>query len=74
MAENYYSSNTFLHKSELEELTGYKMPARQIAWLKRQGIRHWINATSRPIVPRSQFESKQAASDHTSGFELGRVR
>jgi hypothetical protein len=74
MAENYYSSNMFLHKGELEELTGYRMPARQIAWLKGQGIRHWTNATSRPVVPRSQFESKEVANDHTMGFDLGKVR
>ncbi len=74
MAANYYSSNTFLRKGELEELTGYKMPARQIAWLRGQGIRHWINATSRPVVPRSQFDSQESANNPTLDFELGKVR
>ena len=73
MAQNY-SSNMFLRKGELEELTGYKMPACQIKWLKVQGIRHWISAISRPVVPRAQFEGQESANDHTLDFELGKVR
>jgi Domain of unknown function (DUF4224) len=60
MAENYCSSNMFLHKSELEELTGYRMPARQIAWLKGQGIRHWTNATSGRWSPARSSNRKKS--------------
>lgn len=35
----------FLSRDEIELLTGYKMPSKQIAWLTRNGVRHWVAAT-----------------------------
>jgi hypothetical protein len=46
-----------LSPDELEELTGYKIPACQIRWLKDRG---WVFEVSRkrPKVSRVYFEQK----------------
>jgi hypothetical protein len=46
-----------LTPDELEELTGYKIPACQIRWLKDRG---WVFEVSRkrPKVSRAYFEQK----------------
>ena len=36
--------------SQIEELTGYRKPSKQIEWLKRNGIPHIVNAAGRPVV------------------------
>lgn len=62
----------FLTADELRELTGYKVAAAQIRWLTRNGVRHWIAATGRPVVPRSAIDgSAKQAND--GGFQLGKV-
>lgn len=50
------SGALFLRREEVEELTGYRMPSRQIRWLRKQGIPHWIAADGRPRVPRAAIE------------------
>ena len=30
----------FLTRDQIEQLTGYKMPRKQVAWLTRNGVRH----------------------------------
>lgn len=37
--------------AEVELLTGYRMPSKQIAFLKRNGIPFLINAAGKPVVP-----------------------
>ena len=39
-----------LSEAEVIRLTGYKMPAKQIAFLKAKGIPFIINAKGRPVV------------------------
>jgi len=50
------SGALFLRREEVEELTGYRMPSRQIRWLREQGIPHWVAADGRPRVPRAAIE------------------
>lgn len=61
----------FLTSGELQELTGYKRSGQQIAWLKANGVPHWINAAGRPVV-RADF----GKSVHTAETipALGEVR
>ena len=40
-----------LSKEDVIELTGYQRAAYQAQWLANQGIRHFINAQGRVIVP-----------------------
>jgi hypothetical protein len=53
----------FLTAAELAELTGYKLPGKQRAWLARNGIAHWVNAAGRPVVPRAAIEGRPAAAN-----------
>ncbi len=62
----------FLSREEVAELTGYVMPSAQARWLARQGLRHWIARTGRPVVPRSAIDGT-ATQDNDGGFQLGKV-
>lgn len=44
--------NAFLTPEEVELLTGYRKPSKQIAWLIRHGTPHYVNAQGRPAVLR----------------------
>lgn len=46
-------SAVFLTSEQLLQLTGYRQPAAQIRWLRRQGITHWVRADGHPSVPES---------------------
>jgi hypothetical protein len=43
-----------------EHLTGYRVPARQIGWLTRNGIPHFVNGAGRPVVTRASVEERAA--------------
>ena len=49
--------NLVLTRDELIELTGYKQPKRQVAWLRQQGISLYVAANGRPKVLRSTLEN-----------------
>ena len=49
-------SPLFLNADELETLTGFKTPARQVAWLQTKGWRFEINGNRRAIVARKYAE------------------
>lgn len=59
----------FLTAEQLRELTGYVKPSKQIEWLTRNGIRHFVNAYGRPVVPAGLVDSKPVQQ-----FALGPVR
>lgn len=46
----------FLDAVELETLTGFKTPARQVQWLRGKGWRFEVNGNRRPIVARKYAE------------------
>lgn len=62
----------FLTPDDLRILTGYRIPAYQIRWLTRNGIRHWVNRAGRPVVPRAAIDGGRQ-SDNDGGFRLGTV-
>lgn len=45
-----------LTSKEIVELTGYKRPSKQIGWLKRHAIPHFVNAAGRPVVTAKAIE------------------
>ena len=47
----------FLNANEIADLTGYKQPKRQVAWLRQQGISLYVAANGRPKVLRSTLEN-----------------
>ncbi len=46
----------FATKEDIQTLTGYKYPARQIQWLKAEGFKFKVAADGRPIVLISEIE------------------
>lgn len=40
----------WLTDQELYDLTKYRLPSKQIKWLKRHGVRHFIAADGHPRV------------------------
>ena len=53
----------FLTREQLYELTGYKLPSKQIRELRRLGVRHYVNALGRPVVPESAVDSERGTND-----------
>jgi hypothetical protein len=49
-------NSAFLDDGDLERLTGYVRPSRQIEWLKANGIPFTVNARGRPAVRRDLAE------------------
>ena len=48
----------FLSANEIADLTGYKQPSKQIAWLRQYGIRVFVSRVGHPRILRSDLESK----------------
>ena len=48
----------FLNDADIEQLTGRKRPADQLAWLRARGYRHDVNGQGRPVVARAEVEAK----------------
>lgn len=53
------SETLFLSADELAALTGLVQPAAQIRWLSRNGLRHFVRADGRPVVPRKALEDSE---------------
>jgi len=62
---------TFLTDDELVQLTGLRQGAAQIRWLRRNAIRHTVNAGGRPVVTVSALEPRsQQQHDVEPRFDL----
>jgi hypothetical protein len=46
----------FLASGEIEELTGYKLPAHQTKWLRMKGWRFELNGNRKPVIARKYAE------------------
>jgi hypothetical protein len=58
----------FLTDDDLRQLTGYKKPCKQIEWLRKRGIPHFINARRKPVV------SKDLSANTVAKPKLGNVK
>lgn len=47
--------NTLLTHSEIIELTGYRMPSKQVKWLRLQGFIFRVAADGYPRIDRSHY-------------------
>lgn len=52
-----------LSRAEVRELTGTPILARQVAFLRTNGIRHYLDAHGRPTVLRSAVEGSPAPAE-----------
>lgn len=57
----------FLSRQELEEMTGYKISAKQQQWLRKEGINFAVAKSGKPKVMRSAVYDKFGASNE--GYE-----
>ncbi len=58
-------SNLFLTANDLHELTGYRKPCKQIAWLRAQGFMFRVAADGPPRVDRNHYLKVMGA--HSEG-------
>lgn len=54
-AEKMSTPDTFLSDKEIAYLTGFKQAKRQIGWLQKHNIKHFVAGNS-PRVPRGVIE------------------
>lgn len=59
----------FLTPAQLVELTGYVKPSKQIEWLRRNGVPHFVNAAGRAVVKADMLHKTPV-----SAYALGPVR
>lgn len=48
--------SAFLSQEDVAILTGRKIKSRQVEQLRNMGIAFYVNASGRPVVPRSSIE------------------
>lgn len=51
-----------LTRDELAELTRSKLKAGQVAFLRKNGIRHYVDAHGWPVVTRAAVEGQEDAA------------
>lgn len=56
----------FLDAVQLRELTGYVKPSKQIEWLRKNAIPHFVNAAGRPVVQAALMD-KVPVTAHALG-------
>lgn len=56
--------SAFLEPADIVTLTGYVKPSKQIEWLTRNRVPHYVNRFGRPVVQR---DLKQQVSRPTLG-------
>ena len=59
-------SSAFLDDADLELLTGYVRSAKQMEWLRVNGIPFTVNARGRPVVRRDMLD-KTAVTEPETG-------
>lgn len=52
--------STFLSSTDLCELTGRKVKAKQIEALRKMGLPFWVNAVGKPVVTLAAVEGRKA--------------
>ena len=62
-----------LQNAEVEELTGFKTPSRQIQWLHAHGWVYETDRKNRPRVSRFYFDTRMSGQISTSKRETPRM-
>lgn len=48
----------FLTPDDLQLLTGYRKAAKQVQWLVRNAIPHFVNRQGKPVVPKDLMNAR----------------
>jgi hypothetical protein len=67
---NRVSSLLIIEKEEIQSLTGYKRPSKQIEWLRQWGIPHFVAGDGHPRVLRSALEPQRREHQRAEGPRL----
>ena len=59
----------FLTPDQVQQLTGYRKAAKQVEWLIRNAIPHYVNRQGRPVVPADLLNARTVTVP-----KLGEVR
>jgi hypothetical protein len=62
--------SAFLSPDDVVKLTGYLRPSDQSRWLKKRGLRHWLNARKEVVVPRAEIEGKISSRKSHQGPDI----
>lgn len=54
----------FLTSEEIIQLTGYRRPKKQIAWLEKHKVDYYVRADGYPSVPRDGLKPKLTPPQH----------
>ncbi len=63
----------YLPQSELADFTGYQRPGKQIAWLKRYGIRFFVAADGHPRVLYADLTAEKVKTNEPNIGALRRA-
>ena len=63
------NSDLCLSREEIRALTRTPIRARQVAFLRTNGIRHYLDAHGAPVVLRSAVEGTPAPADQQQGWK-----
>lgn len=58
-----------LSRTEIAELTRAKTKARQLAFLRQNGIRHYIDGDGWPVVTRAVVEGEREPEQHVRAWK-----
>ena len=58
----------FLSKDEVATLTGFRLPTRQVSWLRLKGWRFEINANRQPVIARKYAEKMLGCGGNAEPF------
>lgn len=66
-------SELVLSREEVRELTRTPIRARQVAFLRKNGIRHYVDAHGWPVVLRATVEGDAVAADAGKPWKSNKV-
>lgn len=66
-------SELVLSREEVRELTRTPIRARQVAFLRKNGIRHYVDAHGWPVVLRATIEGATVAADAGKPWKSNKV-
>lgn len=61
-------NGVYLTQKQIKGLTGYERPSKQIAWMKKYGLRFFVAADGRPRLLKSDLENKENQRHNTPNF------
>lgn len=67
------AADLVLSRDELRALTRTPMRARQVAFLRKNGIRHYVDGHGWPVVLRATVEGTDTASEPRKAWKSNKV-